>query len=746
MSQKRLITRTGKGQKLTVQEMDGNLEFLQDTGLGVNRGVMEPTDVDLSDIKNQFINKGDVSVSLGDTEITHEITGFVREGELNFIQIADESSDIQEGDTITVAGDDSLFSQITTSIQQITVKIDLNGNAHSTIITNLLSEPNVENITVTGSDELVWTDVQLAYTGHELVQQGIEVDGNIFNKWSIELFVDSKRSNFRTNNFYLNGLSILLKGTGNNEYDGVYEIVGISSNGNPLIEIIVPQSVNSFPSLDVTGINFDITIPSNNGTYTYVPIDLGGDPFNGALKVDGILRQLEVVLSLDGEIYTNNTLGDVSYEVEVGSNNGTYTAIGWTGDYIQVEEPVVSKEVTGVTGNWIKSTRVQFSWIHAVLECGVVIWEAYDNDSNDNINGYWLAMKQNGEGEWVMVDFVKMTESFWNNWYVYTVKDPSNPISVKLVGYDSENGGGNTWGGLQSYSPKFYHCELSMNESLTELTVTESFVLASESTYWDAIATELGVSAESIGNGAIATPWFDSNDDWYGMMWGERMGWIWIPIADLNGDSLGIVGFNMLTGETQKYTPSQFNPFGGSYSTSQLFSHPKFGLLLELYSPSTEIRYFYSPNFIEQKLIKLNQPTTYNNINSVTNGTWDFSGDFAYRSEHNIDNRGVIYNLMRIGIESGTVEYGIVVDKDSTDNGGWQNSWAKHNGWISSLTQNSYKARNYVVWRDDESKPKLVKIYSYPTNFTPNTSFSADYVWNLPAIISSTSTYKNNTF
>ena len=65
-------------------------------------------------------------------------------------------------------------------------------------------------------------------------------------------------------------------------------------------------------------------------------------------------------------------------------------------------------------------------------------------------------MKQDGQGEWIPVDAVKMTESFWNNWYVYTVKDPSNPRSVKLVGYDWTNGGSNPWN-YSDYKPKFYN-------------------------------------------------------------------------------------------------------------------------------------------------------------------------------------------------------------------------------------------------------------------------------------------------
>jgi hypothetical protein len=314
-----------------------------------------------------------------------------------------------------------------------------------------------------------------------------------------------------------------------------------------------------------------------------------------------------------------------------------------------------------------------------------------------------------------------------------------------------------------------------MNESLTELTVTESLVPASESTYLESIATELGVSSESISITNIQTPWWDSNDDWYGMMWGEKMGWIWFTVVDPNNPNITTeaVGFNMVSGEIQKYTLSQLNPFGINYSISsgwnEIMSHPKFGVLVTL--DNGDNRYFYSPNFAEQKPTKISQPFGYNEVFSFESWqpgqTWDFSGKFLYVSRYNSWNSKTNYNLIRIDIENGEVEYGMIKDDDFRldpyvkyyyTQGDWsqpyleninQWSWAKHNGWISSVArwgEASYKAKNYVVWRDDEKKPKLVKIYSYPTNFTSNTAFTADFMWELPAIVSKTSTYKNNTF
>jgi hypothetical protein len=227
----------------------------------------------------------------------------------------------------------------------------------------------------------------------------------------------------------------------------------------------------------------------------------------------------------------------------------------------------------------------------------------------------------------------------------------------------------------------------------------------------------------------------------------------------------------MVSGEIQKYTPSQLNPFGLNYTISGwngIMSHPKFGVLVTLHNGDNQ--YFYSPNFVEQKLTKISQPIAYGeiwNIESWQPGqSWDCSGKFLYVSRYNSWNNKTNYNLIRIDIEGGEVEYGMIKDDDFRldpyvkyyssgelsqqyleNVSQW--SWAKHNGWISSVVrwgENSYKAKNYVVWRDDEKKPKLVKIYSYPTNFTSNTAFTADFMWELPAIVSKTSTYKNNTF
>jgi hypothetical protein len=70
----------------------------------------------------------------------------------------------------------------------------------------------------------------------------------------------------------------------------------------------------------------------------------------------------------------------------------------------------------------------------SVLPYGIFIFECYDTETIEDINGYWVAFKQNANDPELLekVGEVQMTQQFWDNWYDWTVKD-SGDNTVKFV-------------------------------------------------------------------------------------------------------------------------------------------------------------------------------------------------------------------------------------------------------------------------------------------------------------------------
>jgi hypothetical protein len=458
----------------------------------------------------------------------------------------------------------------------------------------------------------------------------------------------------------------------------------------------------------------------------------------------------------------------------VAGNNGVwevigveFALIGGGASSVTVKQTVDRKltaelvpELSNITCTYQKRTIVELSWVHAQLEDGTQIWEAYDNNNWDgeDIDGYWVVIKPNYEtGETTVLSTLKMSENFWDIWYDYTVKVEGEPNSVILTALSSG-----------------YGSSQNVGSGVFKLTVTNG-ILSLQETIYDLDKTFLelyleltGLNPEAEYSFNFSQPYYNSDNDYYGMMAGPQMGWYWV----YESTSQYYVGYNMLTGETQliDISESVLNIKNINYEVGNVLklidtviSNPKYGLLLQIWSDSTvegSPTAFWSPNYTNVEyatildMVDNNGSLIYtkgslnsgSNRNTITNDYF-ISGDF-YQT-----NGGVSFTRKQLDGVNEESEYETITSVFNstlynTDNFYY---WERENSLIFSYPLNvlggSLVNNNFFVWRNDKQYPEfIITPDMYPNMIEDGKLTGWDNSWTNAEIITMTNNFKNNTF
>jgi len=640
-----LVTREGKGSKLTVQEMDGNLTYLEKLGTTQN-GENKTINIDFPEIKNTT-DTGNVSVVLSDTTETYDIISFDK----GYISIQGEVS-IDTNSIITILGDPDGEISSTFTVLEL---VNKGGILTTVVISGVLDYPEGSELTLTLSGvEYVYGIKD--YNAYELL-----------NETYIDLFINDGEVPF------VEGMlaTITYQAKGNN---GVYTI----------------NSVNYDEVVDVTNIT------------------------------------------------PNEIL-----------NNSNPTPIGVTADFRVIK-------------------KAEYSWVHGVMPNGVVIWEAYDNNSNDDITGYWVAVRNNNEGEFEVLSILKMTQNFWDNWYSWTYKDDSIPNQIKLIDYNYIDGNG-------PWSPESnagsYVATLTLNSN-NELEISET-LFNLEKTWADLVVEYTGLGAGTL---TFYQPESDSYDDWYGMQKGPNAGWLWYTVN--GGVSLNIktsveqqwVGYNLLTGESKflDYL-SGFNDIpvkilngvlpiveDSNYYISAI-SNAKYEVVFWITEQTQDYNnneYFWSPALGTESAIEFSPKDVYGSqlyfqisivdkYVIVNNNVLFFNNTYPYLSIPVLDLETGILKYHKKPL-IGDIYNGIFTSPYSWSNNGTY--FITKDSIIFGLHPGNNRNEKLITFNTLKNSVEVCDSSVYPNDFTTDSIITYDRIWDSQSITSVIETYKNNTF
>jgi hypothetical protein len=428
----------------------------------------------------------------------------------------------------------------------------------------------------------------------------------------------------------------------------------------------------------------------------------------------------------------------------IAGNNGVWEVIGVLRDEaaalnVTVKQTVDKKltdelapEPSNITCTYQKRVIVTLDSIHAQLKDGTLIWEASDNNNwdNEDITGYWVVTKPNyGTGKYEVLSTLQMSENFWDYGYSYTVKVEGDPNSVILTSLLD-----NQWGS-----------EVNVGSGVFKLTLINGVLSLQETVYdleqtWGELYEELtGLPSDEL-TFTFANPLWNSDNDWYGMMYGAQMGWYWMWTSDA---ARYFVGYNMLTGETQLIDISTSildikninyvisadpdKTLGSALASIQgVFSHPTYGLLLNMESDriiEDQPTALWSPNYTNIEYATILD--MYNNsqslifINGVLNSfdiRWSLNVDYIITAQPYETDNGISFVRKKLDDLNAESEYETLTSYFNPTLYQYSSlyTWDRENSFIVSfptVSSTGYTLQNdhFFVWRNDKSLPEFIK-------------------------------------
>jgi hypothetical protein len=280
-------------------------------------------------------------------------------------------------------------------------------------------------------------------------------------------------------------------------------------------------------------------------------------------------------------------------------------------------------------------------YCQSVLEDGTFIYEAYDFETLDPINGYWIAFRQDvvNPNLLLKVAELKMTTQFWNNWYDYTVKDGAdNEVQFVTIAYPiSDAGNIEGWITTLTYS----------NGVLTAVDTNPNFGGETVLSLYNSL-TGLGILT---GNWVAVQPAYILDDDYYGMGVGDDYGWTYY--RDQNGagnDAWATIGFNVLTGQT-RYIDAVADGVA-SVTNFDWASHPtEFKAFYGFASYPSGLGYFIADNN------PIDNGKNYNGVTAVWSPFWSDNQQAIYLDSRDYSNGAYIFTVTQ-PFSGGTLVFG----------------------------------------------------------------------------------------
>jgi hypothetical protein len=196
---------------------------------------------------------------------------------------------------------------------------------------------------------------------------------------------------------------------------------------------------------------------------------------------------------------------------------------------------------------------------------GIFIYDVYDIETADPINGYWVAYKvsDTDPNRLEKIAELKQTSDYYNNGFNYSYIPQTNENQCKFVYNTFPNNDGDVLSSVVT--------TLNITKSGTNYTLS-----ASETTYNFGTTLSLYNANAPVpvlpgaASWTYKSPYYSLQNDYTGLMKGVDEGWVWY------GDSTSpttlftyMAGFNILTGQTSFIEPisslaatTNFNPLG----------------------------------------------------------------------------------------------------------------------------------------------------------------------------------------
>jgi len=396
------------------------------------------------------------------------------------------------------------------------------------------------------------------------------------------------------------------------------------------------------------------------------------------------------------------------------------------------------------------------AYCQSVLKNEVLIYEAYDLQTLENNNGYWIAVKvdPSNPDRLIKVAELPMTDQFWDWWYNYTVKDGADN-QVKFVSHSNSN----------DPNALVESSIVTLTFANNALTVEEEFLTFNGHTFKSLYGEVTGLTTGELEVMFIQIrPEWITDDDYYGMGIGDDYGWLYYRSNDfLSPDSYKMVGINILTEEVRflnveaelnNVTNFDFSGYLNKVDSLGLaYSHPSglvFGLadanLVEnadsgvggvtaFWSPywenKTEVMYIIARNRVSFGKLVLGNYALFNySLTGTENGNWYWDSNNFYFWVYDEDYYAslIVYAFNIKTRERTTWNTPIFVNFGDL-NPNMSSSWANNNSMFITLNTNNGGVGKDVltVFTEKEVPLRLHTNALYPTNVLPNKVYNT---WN----------------
>ena len=184
---------------------------------------------------------------------------------------------------------------------------------------------------------------------------------------------------------------------------------------------------------------------------------------------------------------------------------------------------------------------------------GIFIFDAYDEESGDPNNGYWLAFKPNDNDPNIFekVAEIKMSDYYFNQGYNVTYNPVGQDNVCSFIEFSSPSSDNQAL-----YSKKM---QLTINESngiysLSYSEIDYNYGGATVLSLYNENAPVIVLPGAASWNNRI--PYFSMQNDYAAMMNGVDEGWVWYGDASSATNLFTYqAGFNIITGETDFVEP-----------------------------------------------------------------------------------------------------------------------------------------------------------------------------------------------
>lgn len=426
------------------------------------------------------------------------------------------------------------------------------------------------------------------------------------------------------------------------------------------------------------------------------------------------------------------------------------------GDYVDAGFPIPINPPPFIRLENGNIANIDYNYAHT--KDGIFIFDAYELNSTDPIDGWWIAYKVNDDDPTLLdkVAELRMTFKYWDNGAQYSYNKVGENNTAYFVNFST-----------------FFVDNTSLFSDVTKLTVNKSgntyTLSATETSFNYDGATVLSLYndfapipvAPGVADWSYRSPYYSLQNDYYGLMNGVDEGWVFYGNSNTPTTLFTYqMGFNLLTGETAFVEPisslaatTNFNPAGvvdATYFNDRTWeSHPA-GVLYYVYNSqgldngnnTNSVTALFSPRWTNNKLVTFLNSRDAGGVNflNTAGGIFNPIAPSNNRSGFDSENFYQTYRSSAFGfafvqvfhrfkLDSVVKEQEIQILPLQSDSGDYS-SWDNNDAFIYSpenlpFIGNTYCRYSYMYWQS--SSPKAYQLQSnnsYPYTIIGNKFYS----------------------